>query len=129
MVAVYEIDERDRAEIIKVLATLKDVVEGAGPDYIYPGSRLEDNCLYVINGSPSCIAARVLDRLGVSMDLLGDWEGNMVDNLPHYVCKLHRSARSVLGWAQRMQDDRVKPWGEILTVVIDRTRQLYGVEA
>lgn len=111
MAAVYDTTDRDLDEIRSVLVAMKEVVDEAGEDYVYPGGPF-DSCHYVVANRPSCLAARVLVKLGVSTDTLLRYEEQDVSVMLFLDCKLHAPARAILHKAQRMQDARLG-WGII----------------
>lgn len=115
-------------DVNDVLETLEEVVNEAGPDYVYP----YDVCAYVLEGRPVCIAARFFDKLGVSTDTMYSWDHDYDGS---DVWSLHRrglipldmdqTAVMALDDAQKMQDGAKIPvgrksWGYILEIIRER---------
>jgi hypothetical protein len=121
-----QITVRDREEIYRVLVALHEVVQDAGADYIYPGN-VNDSCFYVILGQHSCLASRVLGKLGVPAPVLSRWEGFSMGQLNYVITGLHQAARLILDRAQRLQDSRTLVWGEILNEITFLAEKEYGV--
>jgi hypothetical protein len=66
----------------KVIETLNEVVAEAGDDFVYEkkirpnvAGQLQAVCVYVDNGQPDCIAAKVMHKLGVPIETLSGYEG------------------------------------------------------
>lgn len=107
--------DQEKKDVQLVLKTLEEVVNELGSDFVYPDrpaleSNLDVDCYYVWKGKPDCIAARVLHKLGVSVDTLAEHEGGPCQNIPS---PLSVPALTVLGTAQQSQDERY-PYGEAL---------------
>lgn len=123
-------------EILAILRTLKQVVMEAGDSFVYQTDHL-GKCYYVRNGEPSCIAGRVLHRLGVSTDVLKQWEGEGVDHLSLDSCTcgnnrptvpFSNEALIVLRRAQTRQDASAN-WGDCRDAALLFAYQKYGVTA
>lgn len=107
----------------EVLEHLRDVVEGTGEDYVYqpttpdgvPAARHDGgSCWYIRDGLYSCIAARVLHRLGVSRDELASQEGKSIRFAIYCLgVDFDEGAIEPLAYAQTAQDHGAT-WGEAL---------------
>ena len=102
-------------DIRRVLDALFEVVAEFGPDYVYhrPDGQ---NCLYVHNGAPHCLAGKVLRKLGVPLAQLSAKEGSGCSRFTNV--GLNVNALSVLQTAQEAQD-RGKTWGYALRQAVD----------
>jgi hypothetical protein len=70
----------------KFMSALRDAVAEKGDDYVY--SRLDGyvgTCLYVHDDEPGCIMGNALHRMGVSLDQLGDKEGEGITSVLEYL--------------------------------------------
>lgn len=128
------IPDTDADQVELVLATLKAVVDEAGPDFIYRPKLMngQEICFYVNadTETPDCIAGHVLHRLGVPLSVLAAQEGNCVSELDPGDSSvwLAGPALQVLEEAQEIQDQR-KPWGDALygaQLVAERYRARRG---
>lgn len=110
--------EQEKTDINLVLGALTEVVAEAGEDYIYP-ERLEVTthasytgmCWYVWENQPDCIAGRTLHKLGVTVEILKEFEGRPCTRIP---TPLSTYALEVLSRAQGIQDGG-GTWGHALT--------------
>lgn len=108
-----------------VLELLREVVAEKGEDYVYEASYTASyQCVYVLHGECSCLVARVLHKLGVSIEDLARldtssegggavavWQAIEVDLIPGLT--FTPEAREALMSAQFAQDG-FKTWGEAL---------------
>jgi hypothetical protein len=119
------LSEKAELEVLAVLRALKAVVAEAGDDFVYQQGP-SGECYYVVNDQPSCIAAKVLHRLGIPVDLLRAWEGQRVDLMNYNnfagsqrpTIDFGNESLRVLRSAQLMQDQG-RTWGDC------RDRALY----
>jgi hypothetical protein len=113
----------EETQVLAMLRTLRQVVQEFGPDYVYEmklresdsGVGTEEKCVYVYNDAPSCIAAQVLYRMGVTVEDLKNIEGQSIGLFAttEYLGIAERlgfKALRTLAQAQEMQD-RLLPWG------------------
>jgi hypothetical protein len=149
-----KLNDGEELEVLAVLRTLKQVVEEAGEDYVYqrwfrtptqakfPGEPAVA-CMYVKDGEPDCLAARVLVRLGaVSADALSVYEGRACDMLPNLTnqnadwgaapsslaeVQLHAPALRILRSAQAVQDNQGN-WGDARDRALFQAFELYGIK-
>jgi hypothetical protein len=110
----------------------REVVAEAGPDHTYSLRETADGkgCLYVHNGEPDCIVARIMRRHGVPIEVLAQWENVGARDMCHLneiavrPIQFKRrelpalglatgAAAEFLGHLQASQDSRI-PWGEAL---------------
>lgn len=101
-------EEKITVDTDRVLELLELVVNREGPDTIREGR-------YVRNGEPFCIAACVLNKLGVSRVTLAWEEGRSVHRFRHLVngVLFTNDAMDALRAAQIHQDNG-GTWGEAL---------------
>lgn len=151
------ITAEEETEILAVIRTLKQVVEEAGEDYIYKpkfsGSYQDEagyshvsppSCVYVWDGKPDCIAARVLHKLGMSLERLRCFESSTCAQMIGQVgVPIHEAALIVLGIAQHVQDTGTSvlfveqspevtksfTWGVARDAAIKYANTEYGVRA
>lgn len=111
----------DKATVLELLC---EVVAEKGEDYVYRPPNGRDECVYVHNGECSCLVARVLHKLGVSIEDLARldtasegggavavWQAIEVGLIPGLT--FTPEAREALMSAQFAQDG-FKTWGEAL---------------
>lgn len=129
------LSERSELDILAVLRTLKQVVAEAGEDFRYrPGPSGE--CYYVVNDEPSCLAARVLHRLGVTVSMLRAWEGEACDLMSvearsrgtRVPLNFSTESLTVLRRAQLCQDQG-RTWGDARDRALEFAYSEYGVKA
>ena len=123
----------------QVVEIAERVVAEFGLDYVYP-KRADQNatrsngCDYVRDGQPSCLAGRIVHRMGMPLDMLAMFEGHGVQtvvgqarllgvvdpypNMERPISISNRAARA-LGMAQSMQDSG-STWGEALNDLKER---------
>lgn len=93
----------------QVMTTLREVV-AENPDYVYesPDRTADIPCLYVHDDKPGCLVGHVLNRLGVELEDLSEYEGSDADKFvrPGFVSE--RAGR-VLQHAQ-FEQDRGDAW-------------------
>jgi hypothetical protein len=95
----------------EMLAVIAEVVAEFGPDYVYQrksGTNTGASCVYVYNGAPDCLAAKVLRKLGVPLADLAAFETKACNIFTGY--GISSRALEVLNVAQ-MQQDRGFSWG------------------
>lgn len=96
------------------MAALRETVAEAGEDFIYRN----DVCCYVADGSPSCLIAKAVTRLGAPLTMLAGWDsmddGSIVCIISAFGYPI--SSNLVHAWimAQYCQDRR-KSWGDALS--------------
>lgn len=99
----------------EVMATLRAVV-AERPDYVYEAPE-EDGCVYVADGTPSCLVGHVLHRLGVSLEALSvlDMNGGLAAwrAVPGVLDGVSGSTVDRL-WAAQTAQDNGDTWGEAL---------------
>lgn len=104
---------REVIRVENVLRALDEVVREFGEDHVYRRPENAEDCLYVHNDPsgkvPGCIAAMVLARLGVPLNVLEANEGTSVQALRGGV-RANQDALDVLRAAQEEQDQG-SPWG------------------
>lgn len=152
-----KLNDVEELEVLAVLRTLKQVVEEAGEDYVYQRwyktavqQKFPDEpavaCMYVKDGEPDCLAARVLVRLGaVSVTTLSVYEGRACDMLPNLTSgnppgwsptaappsltevQLHEPALHILRSAQAVQDSQGN-WGDARDRALFQAFELYGIK-
>lgn len=122
-------DTETRAEIVRVLTALSDVVAEAGPDYVYPKKDrpvqmegIGTDCYYLWEGKADCIVARTLVKLGISVSLLHEGQGIY----SHTQIPLSPFSRELLSAAQDPQD-RGAPWGDCLRLARNYADRQFGV--
>ena len=86
------------------------------PDYVYPVDEL-GGCRYEADNAPSCIVGYALNRLGVEVGQLRDFDdggGCYAENLPQFWPEIFEidseSALRRVGAVQNAQDSEY-PWG------------------
>ena len=112
---------------------MTDIVAEFGADYIYVKEKRPNHvpenysgCWYVSQDGkePSCLIGRVLYRMGVPLEILGQHEGD-APNGPDLITLLMDSygfdhnTLNVLAFAQGMQDNGAT-WGKCLEYVKDK---------
>lgn len=115
-------------QINLVLQTLQAVVDEAGHDYVYRRHNAAYSCMYIhpATGQPDCNVARVLYRLGVSVETLTRHEGDAVLGFDaNELLGLHQAALEVLQAAQKAQDVG-QTWGEALIRARTMARTVIG---
>lgn len=106
-------------QVARVLDVMAEVVAEAGEGYVYQRHLppAEHACRYVAdrgNGPQAdCIAARVLARLGVSLDHLAAHEGETAQQIAAPL-GMGPDAAYVLNQAQGHQDPGQHAWGAVL---------------
>jgi hypothetical protein len=124
------LSEKAELDILAVLRALKAVVAEAGDDFVYQRGPT-GKCYYVVNDQPSCLAAKVLHRLGIPVDLLRTWEGQSV-NLMNLNCfnkptiDFSNESLDVLQRAQELQDQG-RTWGDCRDRALYVAYHEYGV--
>lgn len=127
------LSEKSDLDILAVLRTLKLVVAETGDDFVYQRGP-NGQCYYIVNRQPSCIAGKVLHRLGVPIDLLRLWEGTRVTAMGNSLVRdrpaidFSYESLQVLGEAQVYQDQG-KPWGDCRDRALLFAYEKYGVTA
>lgn len=130
-----KVSDKSELDILAVLRTLKQIVAEAGEDFVYQAGPT-GACYYVVNNEPSCLAARVLHRLGVSVHMLRTWEGESCDLMNGWngfiggKIALNFSSESlvVLRIAQ-MYQDAGRTWGDARDRALEFAFSEYGVTA
>ncbi len=81
-------------------------------------------CLYLHpgTGQPDCIAARVLHRLGVSLENLRTMEGKGCHSLRRDSSPLTYNALWILRTAQMVQDTG-RTWGEAYATAVSKAKE------
>lgn len=109
---------------------LNEVVEEVGEDYIYPSSHRknkgEENphgtCQYVYEGKADCIAARVLHKYGVPVEVLGSYEGSSA----HFVMlSIWEDTSDEAAWGlteAQVQQDHDAAWGKARDFAVARMK-------
>lgn len=142
------LSEQERAEVILTLKTLSEVVAEAGDEFVYTMRVVNPDadadfvavaqCVYVYGGEPDCLGAKVLHRLGMSLEDLARWEGRLVAEmspdaaLPAYLrempeAPIGKHALFVLGEAQEKQDAG-RNWGDARDAALYYAYTEYGVK-
>lgn len=97
-------------DLPEVLEVLRAVVAEKGVGYVYP----EIDCVYAIEGSPSCIVGHVYDRFGLLDQATCD-SSNRAYAL--HKDRITEAGRTALDCAQMKQDGRLGDrgtWGRAL---------------
>ncbi len=105
-----------------MLAALRAAVEERGENYVYPQRGEQDNCFYVWEDKPDCIAGTALHSLGMSLDSLRLNEGIAVDGIAirinGEVASMTEKASFLVRRVQQFQD-KGRSWGEALAEGLD----------
>lgn len=111
----------------QALQALQDVVAEVGEGHTI------ERCIYVQDGTPHCLVARALDKLGYTEQVLMLEDGDHVGALNYtrvgkladagHITGLSMEAEHVLGTAQAQQDSR-EHWGKALAVATKEARRL-----
>jgi hypothetical protein len=136
------VSNRGAEAIRKVLKTIDEVVAEFGPEYIYtPRAGTPWSCMYVHDPEDGtkptigCLGGQVLNRLGVSVEVLAKREGVAVTDFTHFnIVSLgddlqaheRRAALLVLRAAQIAQDAG-KSWGFAREEAHASAEMQYGV--
>jgi hypothetical protein len=114
----------------QIISTLREVVE-ENPDYTYrapadlkdewenkpavlAGKAVAPDCFYVHGDEPGCIVGHVMNRLGIPLDELREWEGKGIGStVPNVGDLVSPNAEWALTEAQQVQDAG-DPWREAL---------------
>lgn len=128
-----------RYEMVTMLGHLKRIVAEAGDDYVYIPRLVEANvwdagvcvkvCNYVWLDQPDCLAGRVLHAMGVSVDILRQYEGNGCTAFKSQFwvkAYFEMSTLEVLRTAQIVQDQG-QSWGVARDEALIGAREQYGV--
>lgn len=100
-----------------LFAAVEEVVAETGPDFVYE-SPVPGECLYLYNGTPSCLFGKALDKLGMDRRTLesgdnGHWG---LSDLPTEFGMDYKAAEAFKE-AQREQDN-----GHSYATVLDQLR-------
>jgi len=93
----------------QVTASMQKAIAEEGDGFIYP--RAHSNCVYMYDGKPDCLVARVLVDLGLSIHMLHEHEGTTCSVPINMYFVMDDRVRRALNRAQRIQD-KGKTWGE-----------------
>jgi hypothetical protein len=135
-----QLTDVQETEMLAMLRFMRKVVEEAGPHYRYPHRGMGlSACKYVWEGKPDCIAGRVLHLMGISLDILAQFEGKWcvymrADNREFPTVADHAlpdipillTTLRVLTQAQQRQD-LGEPWADVLVATERVIRDDYGV--
>jgi hypothetical protein len=100
----------------QVMTTLRQVVNER-PEYVYTAPKHmrdfegDPSCFYVhtdVNGGasePGCVVGAVLNRLGVPLESLAEWEGASAHAVAMRVCYMPPRTAAALSRAQDAQDN------------------------
>lgn len=114
------------------MRAMREAVNEFGENYVYENSGEPGQCVYVLNGAPSCLVGHALHKLGVSLEFLremDDGSEELAGSVPassvalvlggRHIANITEKARMAFMEAQGMQDEG-NEWGYSL----DRTREL-----
>jgi hypothetical protein len=113
----------DNRSIITQIETamrhMRDIVKEVGRDYVYPRNE-RGMCFYVYRGLPDCLIGRVLNRMGMLVSELSQFEGTGASTFASgqyhptlFPFVIYPQTWGVLAAAQKRQDGGLT-WGEAL---------------
>lgn len=113
----------DNEKIRQILTTMENIVNEHGRDHRYETRSIDGDkgCFYSWDEEPDCLIAKVLHRLGISMNKLQNLDCANSDDMPiaigspiaQEITGLNEQVSGVLATAQRAQDQGFT-WGSAL---------------